>query len=63
MAGNGTTNYNFVSGNALSSTIPTATNSGIITNGMQSKSVGGKKRKSRKHKKTTRKTKKWFNFF
>ena len=45
MAGNGTTNYSFVASNALSNNLHTGTNSGMITNGMQSRSVGGKRRR------------------
>jgi predicted oxidoreductase len=45
MSGNGTTNYSFVAGNAMPNALQTGTNSGMITNGMQSRSVGGKRRR------------------
>jgi hypothetical protein len=44
MSGNGTLNNSFVAGNALPSALHTGTNSGMITNGMQSRSIGGKRR-------------------
>jgi hypothetical protein len=48
MAGNGTSNNSFVAGNALPSALHTGTNSGMITNGMQSRSVGGKRKQSKR---------------
>jgi acyl-CoA reductase-like NAD-dependent aldehyde dehydrogenase len=50
MSGNGTTNYSFVAGNAMPSALHTGTNSGMITNGMQSRSIGGKRRSVSKRK-------------
>uniref|UniRef100_A0A6C0D3N6 Uncharacterized protein n=1 Tax=viral metagenome TaxID=1070528 RepID=A0A6C0D3N6_9ZZZZ len=48
---NGATNYSFESGNTLPSVLQTATNSGMVTNGMQSRSVGGRRRRMRRSKK------------
>lgn len=48
MSGNGTTNYSFDSGNAMPNALQTGTNGGMITNGMHSRSVGGKRSKSKR---------------
>jgi hypothetical protein len=43
MSGNGSTFSEYIQGNALPKITPTATNSGPIQTGMQSKSIGGSK--------------------
>ena len=43
MSGNGSAFSEYIQGNALAKITPTATNSGPIQTGMQSKSVGGAK--------------------
>jgi hypothetical protein len=54
MSGNGSTFSEYIQGNALPKITPTATNSGPIQTGMQSKSVGGfkKQRRSGRSKKS-----------
>lgn len=47
MSGNGSTFSEYIQGNALPKITPTATNSGPIQTGMQSKSVGGSKKQRR----------------
>jgi hypothetical protein len=47
MSGNGYTFSEYIQGNALAKITPTATNSGPIQTGMQSKSVGGSKKQRR----------------
>lgn len=47
MSGNGSTFSEYIQGNALPKITATATNSGPIQTGMQSKSVGGSKKQRR----------------
>jgi hypothetical protein len=47
MSGNGSAFSEYIQGNALAKITPTATNSGPIQTGMQSKSVGGSKKQRR----------------